>query len=101
MMMKHRSWLILFATFLATAVVVPTVMSAEPRKTAHGKSMSAKQNKEAIRHSKKQNDNDSRSDARADMADPSGDYKSYPNWARAALGPSSMIELLLMPRALE
>ena len=86
-MFNHRRSLTLLATLLAAIVAKPDMTSAEQRKDTARISKSNRSNKDEERNARRQRDKESRSDARADMADPSGDYKAYPNWARAALGP--------------
>ena len=85
--MKQRKWSVSFAAFLAALIFTPLFTHAEPTRSKSATRLTAQHGKHASRDLKKQEDKDTRSDARADMADPSGDYKAYPNWARAALGP--------------
>jgi hypothetical protein len=80
---------------LAAALTITTGLSGAtpgyaadpPRSPAKKKRLVKQEGEPAKREARKGRDSGSYTDPRADMADPSGDYKGYPDWARAALGP--------------
>jgi Ni/Co efflux regulator RcnB len=68
--------LVIAATVLASASASAAATAAEKRRAV------AAHRAAAIDYARR-NDDDA---ARAHSRDPAGDYKAYPNWARAALG---------------
>jgi len=74
------------AAALAIASVLASSMPAHAAEPARNKARSAiKKQQEPAKRAIERKDNDY--SIRANSVDPSGDFKGYPDWARAALGP--------------